>query len=151
MLRWMREEKLDLAQKLRKFMREISGSCINTQELTIIWVSWEKATKKSYSQLLAVLLVLLLVVTRNESRGGSFLYEKCYRSSLLKKVCPTIFWSPWVFIEIHSGWFELVFKLKCHDPILFQYRQMCNELMMRSRHWNYWLIDSPLLSSNTIK
>ena len=60
-----REEKqtvsLQLAwtQEPRKSVRETSGPCIKGKELTIIWVSSEKAAKNLTTSKPGVLLVLL--------------------------------------------------------------------------------------------
>ena len=32
-------------QELRNFMREINGSCINSEQLTIVWVGWKKTIR----------------------------------------------------------------------------------------------------------
>jgi hypothetical protein len=40
--------------------------------------------RKGYKETLQPALLAILLI-RNESRGGSSLYQKCYRSSLLKK------------------------------------------------------------------
>jgi len=66
MLMWRREKRRESknglqayspaqTQKPRKSVTRTSGPCINSDELTIIWVGCKKAVKKSYNQQLAVL------------------------------------------------------------------------------------------------
>jgi hypothetical protein len=49
------------AQESKKYVREIGGTCINCEELTIIYVGREKAVTVLTASLLAILLFLLLV------------------------------------------------------------------------------------------